>query len=50
MALEDMEPIYKNFDNVGYHSLEVWGGAHLRVAIRFLKRGSLERSGKYVPS
>lgn len=43
MSLEDMQPILKKIDDVGYHSLEVWGGATFDVAIRFLNEDPWER-------
>ncbi|MDN5346887.1 MAG: oxaloacetate decarboxylase (Na+ extruding) subunit alpha [Clostridia bacterium] len=36
MALEDMLPILEKIDSVGYHSLEVWGGATFDVCMRYL--------------
>jgi len=43
MGLEDMLPILDKLDNVGYHSLEVWGGATFDVALRFLNEDPWER-------
>ena len=43
MSLEDMHPILEKLDNVGYHSLEVWGGATFDVAVRFLNEDPWER-------
>ena len=43
MTLEDMQPILEKLDKVGYHSLEVWGGATFDVAIRFLNEDPWER-------
>lgn len=43
MRLEDMLPILEKIDAVGYHSLEVWGGATFDVCIRFLKEDPWER-------
>ncbi len=37
MRLEDMLPICDKLDQVGYWSLEVWGGATFDACIRFLK-------------
>ncbi len=36
MRLDDMLPALEVLDNVGYHSLEVWGGATFDVCMRFL--------------
>ncbi|HWI54608.1 MAG TPA: acetyl-CoA carboxylase biotin carboxyl carrier protein, partial [Desulfobacteria bacterium] len=36
MRTEDMLPIAEMLDQVGYHSLEVWGGATFDVCLRFL--------------
>lgn len=36
MRTEDMLPIAEKIDQVGYHSLEVWGGATFDVCLRFL--------------
>lgn len=36
MRTEDMLPIAEKLDQVGYHSLEVWGGATFDVCLRFL--------------
>lgn len=43
MTTDDMLPVLKNLDNVGYHSLEVWGGATFDVCIRYLKEDPWER-------
>ena len=43
MRLEDMLPILEEIDAVGYHSLEVWGGATFDVCIRFLDEDPWER-------
>lgn len=36
MTLQDMLPILEKLDSVGYHSLEVWGGATFDVCLRYL--------------
>jgi len=36
MSFEEMEPVLEKLDQVGYHSLEVWGGATFDSCIRFL--------------
>lgn len=43
MRTEDMLPILKDLDDVGYHSLEVWGGATFDVCLRFLGEDPWER-------
>ena len=39
----DLLPIAEKMDAVGYHSLEVWGGATFDTALRFLKEDPWER-------
>jgi pyruvate carboxylase subunit B len=43
MRTEDLVPIAEKMDAVGYHSLEVWGGATFDTALRFLKEDPWER-------
>jgi len=43
MRTEDMLPIAEKLDKVGFHSLEVWGGATFDVATRFLNEDPWER-------
>jgi len=43
MRLEDMLPIAEQMDSVGFHSLEVWGGATFDVSIRFLNEDPWKR-------
>ncbi len=43
MRTEDMLPIAEALDNIGYHSLEVWGGATFDTCLRFLKEDPWER-------
>jgi oxaloacetate decarboxylase alpha subunit len=43
MTTDDMLPVLDNLDNVGYHSLEVWGGATFDVCIRYLNEDPWER-------
>lgn len=43
MKLEHMLPIAEKLDKVGYHSLEVWGGATFDSAMRFLNEDPWER-------
>ena len=41
--MEDMEPIAAEMDSVGFHSMEVWGGATFDVTTRFLGEDPWER-------
>ena len=43
MRTEDMLPIIGKMDQVGYHSLEVWGGATFDVCMRYLDEDPWER-------
>jgi len=43
MPIEDMIPILEKMDSVGFHSLEVWGGATFDACLRFLKECPWER-------
>ncbi len=43
MRLDDMLPILKDLDEIGYHSLEVWGGATFDVCLRYLGEDPWER-------
>ena len=43
MKLEDMLPIAEKLDNVGFHALEVWGGATFDSCLRFLNEDPWER-------
>ena len=46
MRLDDMLPICPQLDEIGYWSLEVWGGATFDACIRFLKEDPWERLQK----
>ncbi|WP_068830518.1 sodium-extruding oxaloacetate decarboxylase subunit alpha [Pseudomonas sp. BMS12] len=46
MRTEDMLPICGKLDQVGYWSLEVWGGATFDACVRFLKEDPWERLRK----
>jgi len=46
MRTEDMLPICDKLDQIGYWSLEVWGGATFDACIRFLKEDPWERLRK----
>ena len=43
LRTSDMEPIAAKMDSVGFHSVEVWGGATFDVATRFLAEDPWER-------
>ena len=43
MTTEDMLPIIDKMDQVGYHSVECWGGATFDACLRFLKEDPWER-------
>lgn len=43
MKLEDFLPILGKMDRVGFHALEVWGGATFDSCLRFLKEDPWER-------
>lgn len=43
MRTEDMVPICAELDEIGYHSLEVWGGATFDTCLRFLHEDPWER-------
>ncbi|HHY36200.1 MAG TPA: oxaloacetate decarboxylase subunit alpha [Firmicutes bacterium] len=43
MRTEDMIPILEKLDEVGYHSLEMWGGATFDACMRFLNEDPWER-------
>ena len=43
LRTEDMVPIAPEMDKVGFHSMEVWGGATFDVCLRFLNEDPWER-------
>ncbi len=43
MRTEDMLPIIEKLDKVGYHSVEMWGGATFDACLRFLKEDPWQR-------
>lgn len=43
MKTEDMLPIAEKLDKVGYHALEVWGGATFDSCLRYLNEDPWER-------
>lgn len=46
MTTEEMLPVLPLMDKVGYHSLEVWGGATFDACLRFLNEDPWERLRK----
>lgn len=43
MSTEEMFPIIEKLDQVGYHSVECWGGATFDASLRFLKEDPWDR-------
>ncbi len=43
MTTEEMIPILETLDEIGYHSLEAWGGATFDSCLRFLKEDPWQR-------
>ncbi len=43
LKTEDMIPIASKMDKIGFHSMEVWGGATFDVCIRYLNEDPWER-------
>ena len=43
LRMEDMVPVAEKLDSVGFHSMEVWGGATFDAATRFLAEDPWER-------
>ncbi len=43
MRTEEMVPILEELDHVGYHALEMWGGATFDACLRFLNEDPWER-------
>ena len=46
MTTEQMLPIVEKMDQVGYHSVECWGGATFDASLRFLKEDPWDREGR----
>ena len=46
MTTEEMLPILEKLDDIGYHSLEAWGGATFDSCMRFLNEDPWERLRK----
>ena len=47
MRIEDMLPACEILDNMGYWSIECWGGATFDVCMRFLNEDPWERQKSY---
>ncbi len=47
MTTEQMLPIVEKMDQIGYHSVECWGGATFDASLRFLKEDPWERLRKF---
>ena len=43
MRIEEMLPVIEKLDDIGYNSLEVWGGATFDSCLRFLNEDPWER-------
>ena len=43
LTMKEMEPILHKMDQVGYHALEMWGGATFDACLRFLNEDPWER-------
>ena len=43
MSMDDMLPILQTMDQIGFHSVEAWGGATFDACIRFLDEDPWER-------
>lgn len=46
MSTEEMLPIVEKLDDIGYHSLEAWGGATFDACLRFLHEDPWDRLRK----
>ena len=47
MTTEQMLPIVDKLDQVGYHSVECWGGATFDASLRFLHEDPWDRLRKF---
>ena len=43
MRLDEMLPVLEQLDDIGYYSLEAWGGATFDTCLRFLNEDPWER-------
>lgn len=46
MKIDEMLPVIEKLDEVGFHSLEMWGGATFDSALRYLNEDPWERLRK----
>jgi len=46
LSTDEMIPVLEKLDQVGYHALEMWGGATFDASLRFLKESPWERLRK----
>lgn len=46
LTTDEILPILSEMDNVGYYSMEVWGGATFDTCLRYLNEDPWERLGK----
>lgn len=46
LSTDEMIPVLEKLDRVGYHALEMWGGATFDASLRFLKESPWERLRK----
>jgi oxaloacetate decarboxylase alpha subunit len=46
LTTDEMIPVLEKLDQVGYHALEMWGGATFDASLRFLKESPWERLRK----
>ena len=51
MPIEDMTPILSKMNEVGFYSVECWGGATFDACLRFLRRsmGKIAYNKKHMP-
>ena len=47
LRMEDMEPVASQMDKIGFHSMEVWGGATFDATTRFLAEDPWERLRRF---
>ena len=47
MRTQDLLEAAKIFDSIGFHSVEVWGGATYDTCLRYLKEDPFERLNEF---
>ena len=47
LRMQDMEPVASQMDKIGFHSMEVWGGATFDATTRFLAEDPWERLRRF---